>query len=197
MSPLSTIEMTAADPCYNVDGDESFCLVAGETTNLENGPLSPKAGKIAQRPLVSVVRQQRRVSFSKSKEVLDVTHINDLSAEDVTSVWWTTSDYNQIKRMYKITVQRMMHGVTFAKDDPNFCERGLEFRTKAGSQRRHRQKERVRKALATAQDFQYREGFRDPLYIAEMCAEYSRGCCNEARARGLSDRAEVQGGLKQ
>ena len=150
------------------------------------GPLAPVPEKVSQH---SPLQRRRRVSFSDTVGVQEVAHLNDLSQEDVISRWWTPADYGVIKRMYKITVQLMMQGETFADDDNDFCSRGLEARTKIGSHKRHTQKQRVVKAVLKAQEFQRREGFNDPEYIAELCSQLTS--CGEAHKSAIADRLAI------
>jgi hypothetical protein len=155
----------------------------------KNGPLAPIAEKIVR---LHPVERKRRVTFSDSVEIKEVMHLKDLSEDDIVSAWWTPNDYVFIKRMFKITVQIMMQGATFADDDDDFCARGLEFRTKSRAQRRHRQKQRVMKAVLRAQDFQRRDGFNDPEYIAELYAQCTEVSIKEAHSLALADRLADQ-----
>eukprot|EP00538_Stauroneis_constricta_P011626 CAMPEP_0119562310 /NCGR_PEP_ID=MMETSP1352-20130426/20005_1 /TAXON_ID=265584 /ORGANISM="Stauroneis constricta, Strain CCMP1120" /LENGTH=349 /DNA_ID=CAMNT_0007610677 /DNA_START=246 /DNA_END=1295 /DNA_ORIENTATION=- len=76
------------------------------------------------------------------------------------------------------------------------CARGLEFKTKAGSRVRSRNKLRTRSAVLNEQDLQREEGHCDPDFIAMACMEESLECRENARARGLYDEIAVEDYLK-
>ena len=188
MAPFSTIEAIQDDSFQPItdpwcENDESFSRVA-----LSRGPLSPKPKRL-------IVRESRlprkRVSFAPKVEVHLVPHMQELSEEDRKATWWTSNDYELIKRMYRATVKLMMNGQVFANDDKDFCSRGLESKTRSGSLRRFRHKEHVRKAFLKAQLFQHQEGFSDPLYLAEIYAEYTRSSGDEAYCQGLADQYDA------
>jgi hypothetical protein len=150
---------------------------------------SPLAGSGRKSSSVSktVTRSQRSVSFSSNIEVMPVAHFNGLSEEDYIATWITDDDYKQIKQAYKATARMMMRGNIFLEDDENICSRGLESKAKNCAHRPHHQKNRVGKSLMKAQDFQRRESLNDPLYLAELYAEYSRPGCLLAQAQGILD----------
>ena len=76
-------------------------------------------------------------------------------------------------------------------DEKEFCTRGLEFRTRGGSQRHYRNRRQATKAVLLAQDFQRYEGFSDPEYISELYAQQCSKCCRDAYELGLSDEQDA------
>lgn len=151
-----------------------------------------RSGRKSSRVPKTGTRSQRSVSFSSSIEIVLVVHLNGLSEEDYVPTWWTEDDYKEIKLTYKATARMMMRGKVFPEDDEHMCSRGLESKTKNNARRRHRQKDSARKSLLKAQDFQRRESLNDPLYLAELYAEYSRPGCLLAGAQGIVDQEAVR-----
>jgi hypothetical protein len=154
-----------------------------DSIDCKHGPLAPFAEKII-RPRAE---RKRRVTFSETIEVNEVQHSRDASDDETVATWWTPNDYMLIRKMFKITIQMIIRGETFADDDKDFCTRGLEFLTKSASQRHCRNKQRVVKAVLKAQGYQRYEGFNDPEYIAELCAEYTRSSTKGARLMAIVD----------
>lgn len=134
----------------------------------------------------------KKVSFAQSVTVREVQHINDFSKEEIEELWMTATDYEWIKSMVKMTVMRMMNGLVISDDDPVFCTRGLEYRTKAGAKIRSRNKLRARSAVLNEQDMQREEGFDDPRFIAMVSMDESVKCREAALSRGAHDEASIQ-----
>jgi hypothetical protein len=189
MAPLSAIESSARSTCDIpvssplLDKKKIPCfspLARSGRKSLRIGV--PKTG----------TRSPRSMSFSSKIEVVPVPHANDLSEEEFAATWLNEDDYKQIKQTYKATARMMMRGEVFPEDDEHMCSRGLESKTKSAGHPRHHQKNRVSMSLLKAQDFQRREGLYDPLYLAELYAEYSRSDCLLAEARGILDEEAVR-----
>ena len=96
-------------------------------------------------------------------------------------------NYKIIKNMAKTTIFMMMAGERIDEDNPDFCSRGLEFRTKAGTKKRNLNKLRARSAVLNEQDLQREEGFHDPQFIAMASMDESFDCREEARKRADED----------
>lgn len=136
--------------------------------------------------------QKRVVSFGKTVHYREIRNIRDFSRTEVEAIWMTLPDYQIIKAMVKTTIIMMMKGEQISEEDPDFCTRGLEFRTKVGSRVRQDNKLRARFAVLNEQDLQRDEGFFDPQYIAMACSEVSLECRKDARARALYDKEVIQ-----
>eukprot|EP00934_Nitzschia_sp_Nitz4_P003231 Nitzschia sp. Nitz4//scaffold200_size39268//16780//17556//NITZ4_007617-RA/size39268-processed-gene-0.61-mRNA-1//-1//CDS//3329541289//3221//frame0 len=134
----------------------------------------------------------RKVTFDDKLSTWEVEHLNDFTPEELSARWNSLSDYEQIKVQVKQTVTRMMAGELFTEDDPDFCVRGLEYRTKIGAKMRSRNKIRTRCAVLNEQDMQREEGFDDPRFIAMVSMDESVKVREEALARGFYDSLSVQ-----
>mmetsp|Transcript_15384 Transcript_15384/g.24920 ORF Transcript_15384/g.24920 Transcript_15384/m.24920 type:complete len:274 (+) Transcript_15384:174-995(+) len=131
--------------------------------------------------------KRRKIKWAKRVRIKEVRHINDISDAERDALWMCQADYQMCKTMVKTTVLMMMRGERISEEDPDFCTRGLEFRTKAGSKIRSRYKLRARSAVLNEQDLQREEGFFDPQFIAMASMDESFDCQEEARQRAVYD----------
>jgi hypothetical protein len=182
MAPLSATESYPPRPPCDLSPESSPLLDKKKISSFS--PLARSGRKS-----LSVLRS---VSFSSNIAVVPVAHLNCLSEEDFAATWCTEDEYKTIKRIYKATARMIMRGEVVPEDDEHICSRGLESKTRNDPRRRHHQKDRVRKSLLKAQDFQQRERLNDPLYLAELYAEYSRPDCMLAVAQGILDQEAVR-----
>jgi hypothetical protein len=149
---------------------------------------SPSAGhhRIRQRRTSSSIRK-RKIRFAPHIKCKEIKHVNDYSDEDFQKIWMTQVEYQIIRAMCKATAIMMMKGEVILKDDSDYCARGLEHKTKAGSRTRSQRKMRNRFAVLNAQ-----EETSDPQFIAEASEEQSQACRQTARDRALADEKESQ-----
>jgi hypothetical protein len=105
-------------------------------------------------------------------------------------VWYTENDTKIILAMAKVTVKMMMRGE--ACDDVDYCSRGLEGKTPAGSKQRQKNKLRVRKALIAEQEMQREEGVHDPEYLAQVSIKNSKDVCIQAHKVAVQDEEEIR-----
>ena len=116
--------------------------------------------------------------------------LQDLTDEEKEAVWYTESDTKIILAMAKVTVKMMMRGE--ACDDVDYCSRGLEGKTPAGSKQRQKNKLRVRKALITEQEMQREEGVHDPEYLAQVSIKNSLDVRMHAHKVAVRDEEEIR-----
>merc|ERR1712014_397627 len=93
--------------------------------------------------------------------------------------------------MAKTTVLMMMAGEHIDDEDPDYCTRGLEFRTRKGSKIRSANKLRARSAVLNEQDLQREEGFHDPEFIAMASLDVSFECREQAQKRAEEDAKSI------
>jgi len=134
----------------------------------------------------------RKVRFNRVVRHREVRHLKDYSKEERAAIWNTPVDYQMIRAVIKSTVLMMMKGERVSEDDEDFCTRGLEFRTKAGSKVRSRNKIRSRAAVLNEQELQLDEGFCDPQFLAMASMEESRECKELALLRATNDERCIQ-----
>jgi hypothetical protein len=163
----------------------------------DHGPLAPPAKKIVQ--LEIPAGNPREVAFSSTVKVQLIPHFADYSKDEVASLWLTANDWDEIIKDCKETMRRMMMmkmmtitpTANLPRDDQAHCSRGLEIKSKNGPNQRHVKRDRARKALLKAQEFQQREGICDPLYLAELYASCTAACQDEAFQQGLADQYDA------
>jgi hypothetical protein len=83
-------------------------------------------------------------------------------------------------------------GLRKCNADPNFCVRGLEIRTTAGSRARMQSKISARKVVMQEQQRQQSEGRVDPKYIAVLYITDCRDSQVMAQELGMDDEHEVK-----
>lgn len=140
---------------------------------------------------------KRKIRWAKRVKVKEIRHLNDIQANERDGLWMSLADQQMNKAMVRTTVTMMMRGETIPDDDLDFCTRGLEFRTKAGSKVRSRYKLRVRSAVLNEQDLQREEGFVDPDFIAMASMDESAECREAAFQRAEQDAKRVEKFLEE
>jgi hypothetical protein len=116
--------------------------------------------------------------------------LQDLSNEEKEAVWYTENDSKLILAMAKVTVKMMMKGEPC--DDIDYCSRGLEGKTPAGSKQRQKNKLKVRKALLEEQEIQRDEGIHDDEYLAQVSRTNSEEVCAQAREVAKRDEEAIR-----
>mmetsp|Transcript_44874 Transcript_44874/g.108895 ORF Transcript_44874/g.108895 Transcript_44874/m.108895 type:complete len:368 (+) Transcript_44874:124-1227(+) len=138
-------------------------------------------------------KRKKKITFSKKLRIKEIRHLNDYSQEELDALFMTMEDHQLAKGVVKTTVRMMMTNPDLIqKDDPEFCTRGLEFRTRIGSQTRSKNKMRCRVAVLNEQDIQEEEGFRDPELLQFASMSESKSVREEARQRGVEDEQCIQ-----
>lgn len=160
-------------------------IIAESPTGVAEG--SPKAKTVAAKNA-----SRRKIRWSSQVRVQEIRHVNNMSETEREAVWMSPIDYKMIKNMAKTTVLMMMAGEYIDDEDPHFCTRGLEFRTRKGNKVRSANKLIARSAVLNEQDLQRDEGFHDPEFIAMAAMDVSYECRDQARERGVQDAEAVK-----
>lgn len=127
-----------------------------------------------------------RIDLEKSV-VHDHYCLEELSDDEYRSLWITAEEFMQSKQEYVAVIRMMMKTIGDFPETEDCCPRGLEFKTKDGSRRRKRIKQRACYAVLEEQDVQRDEGIHDPDFIAEIYKEVTTQASLEALNRGLKD----------
>ena len=170
------------------------------TTKLDVPVLEGVSATTTSTATAAAAKKRRNVVFSDN--LVQVETFQSWTVAEKSKVWWTQRELRDFTIDCKKTLRIIAEGGggrggrqrndNRRDDDPDFCARGLEIRTKAGSARRLHIKEQARTAVMRAQSFQRREGFDDPMYLAELYARYARSCIQTARTRGIADEFSAQ-----
>jgi hypothetical protein len=167
-----------SDHEYEVDGD----IDVEDENDIVASP-----AKVLQATKSTKNLRRRKIRWSGQVRVQEIRHINNMSESEREAVWMSPIDYKMIKNMAKTTVLMMMAGERIGEEDPDFCSRGLEFRTRKGQKVRSANKLRCRSAVLNEQDLQREEGFHDPEFIAMASLDISHDCREQAQKRGDKD----------
>ncbi|CAJ1965943.1 unnamed protein product [Cylindrotheca closterium] len=116
--------------------------------------------------------------------------IQDMEQEERNSTWYTEADSKLILAMAKVTVKMIMKDEPC--DDVDYCSRGLEGKTPAGSKRRQKNKMKVRRAVLEEQDIQRDEGVINMDFLGEVSRMCSKDVGQQAHERGLADEDAVR-----
>jgi hypothetical protein len=116
--------------------------------------------------------------------------IQDMEDEERQNVWYTETDRKLILAMAKVTVKMIMKEEEC--DDVDYCSRGLEGKTPAGSKRRQKNKMKVRRAVLEEQDIQRDEGILNSDFLGEVSRMCSKDVLQQAHERGLADEDAVR-----
>ena len=74
--------------------------------------------------------QTPRIRFADHDTVYEVTHLNDMDNEEVSSAFFTATELRAIKNETKTLVRLMEEGLHISDDEELFDTRGLEAHTK-------------------------------------------------------------------
>ena len=178
---ISSTEVgTQNNDCNN---DEKSPTNSSECGSVEN----PQITQNENHDYTAKNEKRRKIRWAKRVRIKEIRHVNDISDSEKAAIWMSVDDYQMAKQMVKTTVFMMMRGEHIPEDDLDFCTRGLEFRTRAGSKMRSQYKLRARSAVLNEQDLQRDEGFFDQQFIAMASMDESFECREGARLRAVYD----------
>jgi len=169
------------------DGSDHEYEVDGDMDVEDENDIVASPAKVVQATKPTKTSRRRKIRWSGQVRVQEIRHINNVSESVREAVWMSPIDYKMIKNMAKTTVLMMMAGERIGEEDPDFCSRGLEFRTRKGQKMRSANKLRCRSAVLNEQDLQREEGFHDPEFIAMASLDVSYDCREQAQKRGNRD----------
>jgi hypothetical protein len=159
---------------------------------------SPKtlksAMKRAQVAPLSTRSARRSVTFEHNVDVREVPHLKDLPKEDLIETWYTSEDFDRIKKSLVITLRLMVAKKPIGNDQ---CTRGLEFRTPHGAKLRKKNKLDALTAVWNEQVAQWKDNKTDEDAISRVYREQTLNCLQAARKFGLSDEKVAQAYLGQ
>jgi hypothetical protein len=129
-------------------------------------------------------------------------HINDYTDEEIACTRYDADDLERIKMTDVMnTLSMMKGGLQIPEENPWYCCRGLESRTREGSARRRANRFNAWNAVLDEQDLQWEEDICDPQAISNAYATLSHDCHEAAVMIAIQDHAisrdisfEVEGG---
>lgn len=125
------------------------------------------------------------IRFAEKNQVCPTHHLDDMTEEEIYSIWYTSKEYSEIKQAYQLTIFMMESGETVTGDD--HTSRGLEYRTQEGAWARYENKRDAYNAVLDEQDRQWKVDKDDYEKIRLIYLKHSTKCANAAIVRALQD----------
>lgn len=136
-------------------------------------------------------RRRRKVKFNKVVHNRRIPHLNDLSDQQIVATWIQPEDYLDIRERCIATVRKMMKGSLTEAELENECPRGLEGKTRDGSNVRREHKFESIAAVLDEQAIQWDENVLDEEAIMEVYTYFTIPCAQDAHEVALKDAEEV------
>jgi hypothetical protein len=134
---------------------------------------------------------KKRIEFTKQNEVFPVEHLDDMTPQEISNIWYDPKEYAEIKSSYQVTIFLMETAESNDKPMPDETDehtiRGLEYRTQTGAWARYEKKRDAYNAVLDEQDRQWKVDCDDHERLAEVYLKHSTKCCSAAYQRGLED----------
>jgi hypothetical protein len=128
----------------------------------------------------------KKVTFKPETTINHIPGKNDLSREEIDSMWYNNCDKIRIRKEILVTAKYMGLGVTMMNHD-NYCLRGLSNRSKSRKQRFVR-KCSVRLVLKEqSRQKEQGNGYYDEEAFADAYLKATSHCQMEALIRGIGD----------
>ena len=135
-------------------------------------------------------RKRRNIKFNEVVHVHFTLHVDDLNDEEYFRTWYQKRDFQMMRSEFAKTVMKITNGAHTVDTDEH-CARGLEYRTKAGAQKRKLNKLHGLCAVLKEQDRQIDLGINDDEALRAAYLKESRICKREAHELGLDDENET------
>jgi hypothetical protein len=132
-------------------------------------------------------KNNRSVRFANFDDVYEIKHINDMSKDEIDSIWMSSEEKSDV-RMESIQIVNMMnsHQVTFELE--GVCLRGLDQHVSSYKERSKETVNRLYNLIYECQTFEDRHGVQVPDDILAKYLHFlSSRCGVEAQARGIRD----------
>ena len=128
----------------------------------------------------------KSVAFAEYDEEIDITHVNDLSDEEIAAVWYNSSEYAAMIKNNNMTVFLMNVGADL-NEEQGHTARGLEHHTEKGALARFINRRNAYDAVLYEQDLQFMDNVIDWETMADVYLEHSLPCREAAYRRGVND----------
>ena len=133
----------------------------------------------------------KSLRFSAHNDIHLIEHLDELSDDDVASMWYNVDEYEAMKVEYKKIVSLMENSNGVIQS--NETSRGLEYRTRTGAWARYTNKKCSFRAVLQEQEKQWDKNIRDVNAIANVYMKHSRKCRRAAFLMGRKDAMEANG----
>jgi hypothetical protein len=136
---------------------------------------------------VTCTKPKRHVSFYEIVSIRSTIHTNDMTDEEIDNTWYNRREMTAIKRGMALDVKKMTSEIPMGNKSTT---RGLEYRTRAGSEKRRANKFNSIHAVLDEQDLQHVNGINDPEALREIYLEHSERCLYESQQLAKADEIE-------
>lgn len=139
-------------------------------------------------------KERKRVTFQENVRVRPTVHLDDMTDEEISNVWFCRKDFNSIKRAVATTVKIISHQAynEAVHDNDQCCSRGLEYRVRSGALARKENKRHGTEAVLDEQDRQCQYEITDDERIRQLFQKATVHCRVSALQMGLRDEHEAK-----
>mmetsp|Transcript_4318 Transcript_4318/g.4761 ORF Transcript_4318/g.4761 Transcript_4318/m.4761 type:complete len:270 (+) Transcript_4318:147-956(+) len=139
---------------------------------------------------INETKKSKSVRFFPHVTVREVLHVNEYTDEEVYLSWYRRSDFQKMKQSFILIIQKLENGC-WPGDTLHETARGLEHRTREGSQRRKLRKLKGLMAVLDEQERQWMERTKDVEKISRSYMRFTVTAIHAARVIAQKDRQEV------
>lgn len=150
-------------------------------SNIKKNPCSSSA---------QMSKQTRSIRFYEVVSIRSTIHLNDMTDDEIDDAWYTREEMTDIKRRMAAEVK---HWVAGKPMNENLSTRGLEFRTREGSQKRKANKINAIMAVLDEQDLQKVRGIDyNPEGLRSVYEPHALRCLQAAQVLAMGDARECK-----
>jgi hypothetical protein len=132
-------------------------------------------------------KSKRSVHFANFDDVYEIKHINDMSKDEIDSIWMSSEEKSDV-RLESIQIVNMMNSHQGTSELEGLCLRGLDQHVFSYKERSKETVNRLYDLVYECQTFEDRHGVQVPDDIlAKYLQALSFHCGEEAQARGIRD----------
>jgi hypothetical protein len=131
---------------------------------------------------------KKAVCFNEVVSIRSTTHHKDMTSQEIASAWFCRREMSEIKRSMAFEIKSMSSGSPI----PGGTTRGLEYRTREGSDRRKANKLNSIHAVLDEQDRQLMRGINEPEGLRRVYLKHSQSCLGESQLLAKADEIEMR-----
>ena len=171
--------MLLTDSCHSKT-ESSFNYEESDMNLLRGGDTLTKNNK---------KKSKKSVHFANFDDVYEIQHINDMSTDEIDSIWMSNEEKNAV-RMESLHIVNMMNqqDITPTSELEGLCLRGLDQHKSSYTKQSKETVNRLYDIVYECQTFEDMHGVQVPDDIlAKYLNAVSSRCETEAHARGIRD----------
>lgn len=135
------------------------------------GGVEPKS-TLARKDMAEAPRTKKSVSFQDTITYREICPLDQISRDEIRSVWYSDDEYAKMKKAVSNTVKKAEKGEA-VDESKGLTMRGLEGRTKFGARRRKNNKAAALDAVWKVQTEFWKKKMDQPLAIAAAYRPHS------------------------